>query len=99
MLIDLSRLEPAGGCRGPPLDHRFHGPRRPRPHRTGEPQPCGLRALKALAAIGHTPDDLRPTLRAFSFSPLRKLTEQLGRRDGHPDYELRALARELLAAG
>ncbi|MFJ3794518.1 hypothetical protein [Kitasatospora sp. NPDC090091] len=63
------------------------------------PTPVGLRALKALAAIGHAPEELRPTLRAFSFSPLRVLVDSPYSGQDHPDEELRASARSLLAAG
>ncbi|MCX5010372.1 hypothetical protein OG765_05125 [Streptomyces sp. NBC_00555] len=37
--------------------------------------PVGLSALKALAATGEVPEHLRPTLRAFAFSPLRLLSD------------------------
>ncbi|MDH6575980.1 hypothetical protein [Kitasatospora sp. MAP5-34] len=62
------------------------------------PTPVGLRALKALAAIGHVPEELRPTLSSFAFSPLRLLTDSPFSGQGHPDEELRTLARTLLAA-
>ncbi|MGR6968152.1 hypothetical protein ACU639_00770 [Streptomyces cynarae] len=62
------------------------------------PTPVGLHALKALAATGHVPEDLRPTLRAFFFSPLRLLNDSPLSGQGHPDEELRTLARTLLAA-
>ncbi|MEW1910089.1 hypothetical protein AB0442_16800 [Kitasatospora sp. NPDC085895] len=63
------------------------------------PSPVGLAALRALAAIGRTPEELRPTLRGLAFSPLRLLTDSGLSATGHPDEELRALARTLLAAG
>ncbi|WP_406177036.1 hypothetical protein [Streptomyces sp. NBC_00996] len=63
------------------------------------PTPVGLRALKALAATGHVPQALSPTLRSFFFSPLRLLTDSPLSGQGHPDEELRTLARTLLAAG
>ncbi|WP_405831306.1 hypothetical protein [Streptomyces sp. NBC_01176] len=62
-----------------------------------EPTPVGLRALKALAAIGRVPEELRPTLRSFVSSPLRLLSDSPLSREGHPDEELRALAGGLLA--
>jgi hypothetical protein len=62
------------------------------------PTPVGLRALKALAATGQVPSELRPTLRSFFFSPLRLLDDSPFSGQGHPDEELRTLARELLAA-
>lgn len=61
--------------------------------------PVGLRALKALAAIGQVPEELRPALRSFAFSPLRLLGDPLTSEQGHPDEELRTLARTLLALG
>jgi hypothetical protein len=61
------------------------------------PTPVGLRALKALAATGHVPQELRPTLRSFAFSPRRLLNDSPFSGPGHPDEELRALARTLLA--
>ncbi|MEU9253808.1 hypothetical protein AB0D66_18360 [Streptomyces sp. NPDC048270] len=61
--------------------------------------PVGLGALKALAAIGTVPEHLRPTLRAFAFSPVRLLGNTPLNEDGHPDEELRTLAWHLLAAG
>ncbi|MFF4763322.1 hypothetical protein [Streptomyces sp. NPDC001292] len=63
------------------------------------PTPVGLRALKALAATGQVPEELRPTLRAFFFSPLRLLNDSPLSGQGHPDEELRTLARTLLAVG
>ncbi|MFG2478577.1 hypothetical protein [Streptomyces fagopyri] len=63
------------------------------------PTPVGLRALKALAAIGQVPEELRPTLRSFAFSPLRLLSDVPLSEDQHPDEELRALAWSLLALG
>ncbi|MEU9235174.1 hypothetical protein [Streptomyces subrutilus] len=60
--------------------------------------PVGLSALKALAAIGAVPDELRPTLRAFAFSPTRLLSDTPLNEDGHPDEELRTLAWRLLTA-
>lgn len=62
------------------------------------PTPVGLRALKALAAIGQIPEELRPTLRSFFFSPLRLLHDSPFPGQGHPDEELRTLARTLLTA-
>ncbi|MGW1723514.1 hypothetical protein ACWCQK_11375 [Streptomyces sp. NPDC002306] len=63
------------------------------------PSPVGLGALKALAAIGEVPEELRPALRSCAFSPLRLLGEQVLSAPGrHPDEELRALAWRLLAA-
>ncbi|MFJ8488967.1 hypothetical protein ACIRBZ_11455 [Streptomyces sp. NPDC094038] len=63
------------------------------------PTPVGLRALKALAATGcRVPDELRPTLRGFAFSPLRLIHDSPLSGQDHPDDELRALARTLLAA-
>ncbi|MFF2809630.1 hypothetical protein ACFVT2_21135 [Streptomyces sp. NPDC058000] len=64
-----------------------------------EPTPVGLRALKALTCTGQLPDELRPTLRSFVFSPLRLLADSPLSGQGHPDEELRTLARALLAAG
>ncbi|MGP3691271.1 hypothetical protein ACTVZO_42545 [Streptomyces sp. IBSNAI002] len=61
--------------------------------------PVGLSALKALAAIGMLPEELRPTLRAFAFSPLRLLSNTPLNEDTHPDEELRTLAWRLLSAG
>ncbi|MGW5093755.1 hypothetical protein ACWEQ1_26670 [Streptomyces nodosus] len=61
------------------------------------PTPVGLRALEALAATGQVPEELRPTLRAFSFSPLRLLVDSPFSGPGHQDEELRSLARKLLA--
>ncbi|MGT2532499.1 hypothetical protein ACU4GG_39585 [Streptomyces nojiriensis] len=61
--------------------------------------PVGLSALKALAGIGEVPEHLRPTLRAFAFSPLRLLSDTPFSEDTHPDEELRALAWRLLTAG
>ncbi|MBV7699510.1 hypothetical protein [Streptomyces sp. TRM70350] len=63
------------------------------------PTPVGLRALKALAATNQTPEELRPTLRSFAFSPLRLLSDSPLSGQGHPDEELRTLARALLTAG
>ncbi|MFD9004599.1 hypothetical protein ACFV0T_27190 [Streptomyces sp. NPDC059582] len=63
------------------------------------PSPVGLGALKALAAIGQVPEELRPALRSFAFSPLRLLAERILQEPGrHPDEELRALAWRLLGA-
>ncbi|MFC1406460.1 MULTISPECIES: hypothetical protein [Streptacidiphilus] len=59
--------------------------------------PVGLRALKALAATGVLPEDLRPTLRGFAFSPRRLLTDTPVSGQGHADEELRMLARSLLS--
>ncbi|WP_152626413.1 hypothetical protein [Streptacidiphilus carbonis] len=59
--------------------------------------PVGLRALKALAATGVVPEDLRPTLRGFAFSPRRLLTDTPVSGQGHADEELRALALSLLS--
>ncbi|MFD5619646.1 hypothetical protein [Streptomyces yangpuensis] len=61
------------------------------------PTPVGLSALKALAAIGRVPEELRPALRSFAFSPLR-LLPAMPFSEVHPDEELRALARSLLAS-
>ncbi|MGW5124589.1 hypothetical protein ACWEQ7_11145 [Streptomyces sp. NPDC004069] len=58
--------------------------------------PVGLRALQALAATGQIPEELRSTLRAFFFSPLRLLSDAPSSGWGHPDEELRTLARTLL---
>ncbi|MEV7526308.1 hypothetical protein [Streptomyces sp. NPDC091371] len=63
------------------------------------PSPVGLSALRALAAIGEVPEDLRPTLRAFAFSPLRLLSDLPFNEDVHADEELRTLAWSLLTAG
>ncbi|MER5474049.1 hypothetical protein ABZX90_15140 [Streptomyces sp. NPDC002935] len=60
------------------------------------PTPVGLRALKALAAIGQVPEELRPTLDSFVSSPLRLLTDAPFSGQGHPDEELRTLSRTLL---
>ncbi|MFE3557824.1 hypothetical protein ACFXKW_23585 [Streptomyces sp. NPDC059193] len=60
--------------------------------------PVGLSALQALAAMGVLPEELRPTLRAFAFSPLRLLSDTPLNEDGHPDEELRTLAWRLLRA-
>ncbi|WP_030267011.1 hypothetical protein [Streptomyces sp. NRRL B-24484] len=62
------------------------------------PSPVGLAALRALAAVGRTPEQLRPTLRGLAFSPLRLLAASGLSGTGHPDEELRALAWTLLAA-
>ncbi|MFJ9350966.1 hypothetical protein [Streptomyces sp. NPDC101237] len=61
--------------------------------------PVGLRALGALAAIGQVPEELRPTLRSFAFSPLRLIHDSSLPGQDHPDEELRTLARSLLAVG
>ncbi|MFI6053213.1 hypothetical protein ACIBCO_24410 [Streptomyces violascens] len=61
--------------------------------------PVGLNALKALAATGRGLETLGPTLRSFAWSPLRRLSDGLFSEQAHPDEELRALARKLLAAG
>ncbi|MFI8500593.1 hypothetical protein ACIGFK_19145 [Streptomyces sp. NPDC085524] len=61
--------------------------------------PVGLSALKALAAIGEVPEHLRPTLRAFAFSPLRLLSDTPFSEETHADEELRALAWRLLTDG
>ncbi|MFC9331068.1 hypothetical protein [Kitasatospora sp. NPDC057015] len=61
------------------------------------PTPVGLRALGALAVTGRFPEELRPTLRGFAFSPLRMLADSPYSGQGHPDGELRTLARTLLA--
>ncbi|MFD6225709.1 hypothetical protein ACFWFZ_02310 [Streptomyces sp. NPDC060232] len=58
--------------------------------------PVGLSALRALAAIGRVPEELRPTLRSFAFSPLR-LLPAIPFAEVHPDEELRTLARSLLS--
>ncbi|MHC5903018.1 hypothetical protein ACVNF4_03755 [Streptomyces sp. S6] len=63
------------------------------------PTPVGLDALRTLTALGHCPEDLRPTLRGISFSPLRLLTDHPHSGQGHADDELRTLARTLLTAG
>ena len=64
------------------------------------PTPVGVRALKALAATGcRVPDELRPTLRGFAFSPLRLIHDAPLSGQDHLDGELRTLARTLLAAG
>ncbi|MCK7622438.1 hypothetical protein MUU72_04795 [Streptomyces sp. RS10V-4] len=63
------------------------------------PTPVGLRALKALAATGRAPEELRPTLRALAFSPTRLLSDSPFSGPDHPDEELRAAARTLLTAG
>ncbi|GEC08323.1 hypothetical protein SSP24_59780 [Streptomyces spinoverrucosus] len=62
------------------------------------PTPVGLRALKALAATRPVPEELRPTLRSFAFSPLRLLSDSPFSGQGHEDEELRTLARTLLTA-
>ncbi|MFJ9714149.1 hypothetical protein [Streptomyces sp. NPDC101234] len=62
------------------------------------PTPVGVRALKALAATGQVPEELRPTLRSFAFSPLRLIHDSPLSGQDHLDEELRALARTLLAA-
>ncbi|OIJ87668.1 hypothetical protein [Streptomyces colonosanans] len=62
------------------------------------PTPVGLRALKALAATGQVPEELRPTLRSFAFSPLRLINDSPLSGQSHQDEELRTLARTLLAA-
>ncbi|MFG2947145.1 hypothetical protein [Streptomyces adustus] len=59
--------------------------------------PVGLSALKALAATGRVPAELRPTLRSFADSPRRLLGDTRLRGEVHPDAELRAVARTLLA--
>ncbi|MFC8421560.1 hypothetical protein ACFUN7_11865 [Streptomyces sp. NPDC057236] len=59
------------------------------------PTPVGLHALKALAAIGRTPEELRPALRACAFSPRRLLSATPFSED-HEDEELRAAAWSLL---
>ncbi|MFE2281420.1 hypothetical protein ACFXAE_30135 [Streptomyces sp. NPDC059454] len=59
------------------------------------PSPVGLHALKALAVIGRTPEELRPTLRACAFSPRRLLSATPFSED-HEDEELRAAAWSLL---
>lgn len=62
------------------------------------PTPVGVRALKALAATGQVPEELRPTLRSFAFSPLRLIHDSPLSGQDHLDEELRILARTLLAA-
>ncbi|MBK6019459.1 hypothetical protein, partial [Streptomyces sp. MBT53] len=62
------------------------------------PTPAGLRALKALAATDQAPEELRPTLHSFAFSPLRLIHDSPLSGQDHPDEELRILARTLLAA-
>ncbi|MFK0170546.1 hypothetical protein ACIQU5_17210 [Streptomyces sp. NPDC090306] len=63
------------------------------------PTPVGLRALGALAATGRVPEGLRPTLRAYAFSPRRLIHDGAVSGQGHPDDELRTLARTLLGVG
>lgn len=63
------------------------------------PTPVGLRALKAIAATGQVPAEIRPTLRSFFFSPLRLINDSPLSGEGHLDEDLRTLARTLLAAG
>ncbi|WP_329369805.1 hypothetical protein [Streptomyces sp. NBC_01483] len=63
-----------------------------------DPTPVGLRALKALAATGQVPEELRPTLRSFASSPLRLLNDSPLSGQGHPDEELRTLSRTLLTS-
>lgn len=63
------------------------------------PTPVGLRALRALAATGQVPDELRPTLRAFAFSPLRLIHDAPHSGQDGFDDELRTLALSLLTAG
>ncbi|MFL5994643.1 MAG: hypothetical protein ACJ736_10060 [Streptomyces sp.] len=60
------------------------------------PTPVGLHALKALAATGQVPEELRPTLRAFAFSPLRLIQDSPLSGHDHLDEELRTTARTLL---
>ncbi|SFD48895.1 hypothetical protein [Streptomyces aidingensis] len=63
------------------------------------PTPYGLRALRALAAIGRVPGELRPALRSFAGSPLRLLSAEPSAGQTRPDEELRTVARALLSLG
>lgn len=64
------------------------------------PTPVGFHALKSLAALGPgpvpVPEELHPTLKDFATSPTRLLGAS-PLEESHPDIQLRALARELLA--
>lgn len=60
--------------------------------------PVGLRALRALAATGQVPDELRPVLRGFAFSPRRLLADSPVSGQEHADEELRALALAMLSS-
>ncbi|MFE2140992.1 hypothetical protein ACFXA3_04420 [Streptomyces sp. NPDC059456] len=62
------------------------------------PTPVGLRAVRALAAVGRAPQELHPTLHTLAFSPRRLLGDAPHSGDGHPDTELRAWAHRLLEA-
>ncbi|WP_031519710.1 hypothetical protein [Streptomyces sp. NRRL F-5123] len=61
------------------------------------PTPTGLKALKALAAMGPAPAELHPALTEFATSPRRQLGPSTAE-EPHPDVQLRDLARRLLAA-
>jgi hypothetical protein len=53
----------------------------------------------ALAATGQVPEEIRPALRGFVSSALRLLDDSPLSGQGHPDEELRTVARQLLATG
>lgn len=61
------------------------------------PTPTGLHALKALAAMGPVPAELRPALEDFATSP-RRLLGPSTKEEPHPDLQLRDLSRRLLTA-
>ncbi|MFE4701200.1 hypothetical protein ACFRIC_29490 [Streptomyces sp. NPDC056738] len=61
--------------------------------------PVGLSALKSLATTGRSPAELHPSLDAYASSPKRLLTDTPFSGQGHPDEELRTVARLLLTMG
>ncbi|GAA1959218.1 hypothetical protein [Kitasatospora viridis] len=62
------------------------------------PKPVGLEAMAALASTGRVPAELRPALEHFASSPVRLIADSPVSGEGHPDEELRTLARRLLDA-
>ncbi|MEW2131932.1 hypothetical protein [Streptomyces sp. NPDC005435] len=63
------------------------------------PTPAGVRALRALTALGEVPEEIRPVLRGLAFSPVRLISDPLFEPPGRPDHELRTLAWNLLTTG
>lgn len=61
------------------------------------PSPVGLQALRALADIGAPPEELRPRLRHWAFSPRRLLATHWPPDNPHPDDELRDTCLRLLS--
>jgi hypothetical protein len=60
------------------------------------PSPVGLSALQALAETGTAPEDLRPALRHWAYSPRRLLATTWPPAIPNPDDELRDAALRLL---